>query len=200
MRKIYLIRHGQTDANVEKRYCGWTDINLNSKGIKQAKKIGKKLSNLNIENFFASDLKRVKETAKYINKYHKKDITYLKEIREMNFGDFENLTFKEISKKYPEQREKIVSNNLTYQFPNGESLKELYDRSIKTFKKLLKNKGNILIVSHGGVIGSILTHVLSGNIENYWSVEVKNATLNTLVEKKEFLYLNHLNALGGSFE
>lgn len=200
MRKIYLIRHGQTDANVEKRYCGWTDISLNSKGINQSKKIGQKISDLEIDHIFASDLKRVKETAKHINKIHNKDITYLKEIREMNFGDFENLTFKEISKKYPEQRKEIISNNLTYKFPNGESLKELYNRSIKTFKKILKNKGNILIVSHGGVIGSILTYVLSSDIENYWSVEVKNATLNTIVEKENFLYLKHLNALGGSFE
>ena len=200
MRKIYLIRHGQTDANVEKKYCGWTDINLNSRGKKQVKKLGKKLSDLKIDNIFASDLKRVKETAKFINEFHKKDITYLKEIREMNFGDFENLTFKEISKKYPKQKEKIISNNLTYKFPNGESLKELYNRSIKTFKDILKKDGNILIISHGGVIASILTYVLSGDIQNYWSIEVKNATLNTLVEKKQFLYLKNLNVLGGNFE
>ncbi|MEA1975977.1 MAG: histidine phosphatase family protein [Bacillota bacterium] len=197
MRKIYFIRHGETNANVMKRYCGHTDIPINENGIVQAKTVANIIKNYGIELMYCSDLKRAKMTMKEINKFYNLDITYLTELREMNFGILEDLTFKEIGDIYPKEKEKIIKFSKNYQFPEGESLEMLYLRANSIFKEIInKNKnGNILIVSHGGVIESILTEILSNNIEKYWNIEIDNCKIATVVDNEGFLYLSGLNSL-----
>jgi alpha-ribazole phosphatase len=195
MRKIYLVRHGETDANVEKKYCGQTDVDLNHKGLRDAASIAKVLKNTSFDSIVSSDLKRTLKTAELINEYHQLEIEIVPELREINFGKFENLTFEEIGLQYPEEKEKMIKEKINYNFLEGESLKTLHKRVIKAFNKLLKEKENedLLIVSHGGVIRMILTEILSGDINNYWSIEVDNTRISTIVDHEGFLYLKNLN-------
>ncbi|MDM8534665.1 histidine phosphatase family protein [Clostridiaceae bacterium HSG29] len=195
MRKIYFVRHGETNANIERRYCGFTDIEINEQGIIQAKEASEKLKDYKIDLFFSSDLIRTRMTANEINKNHNLDIVYLKNLREMNFGELENLTFKEIGEKFPEEKEKIIASKNEYIFPSGESLKMLYERTNQCLKEILNKykDGNILIVSHSGAIESMLTEILSGNIERYWNIEIENCKISTVVDNQGFLYLTNLN-------
>ena len=195
MRKIYLVRHGETDANVEKKYCGQTDVDLNHKGLRDAASIAKVLKNTNFDSIVSSDLKRTLKTAELINAYHHLEIELIPEFREINFGKFENLTFEEIGLQYPEEKEKMIKEKINYNFLEGESLKALHKRVVGAFNKLLKEKENedLLIVSHGGVIRMILTEILSGDINNYWSIEVDNTRISTIVDHEGFLYLKNLN-------
>ena len=197
MRKIYFIRHGETNANVMKKYCGHSDILLNENGIVQAKTVANIIKEYSIDLMYCSDLKRAKMTMGEINEFHNLDVTYLTELREMNFGILENLTFKEIGNIYPKEKEKIIKFNRSYQFPEGESLEMLYLRANTIFNKIInENKDkNILIVSHSGVIESILTEILSNNIENYWNIEIENCKIATVVDNEGFLYLSGLNSL-----
>jgi broad specificity phosphatase PhoE len=73
----------------------------------------------------------------------------------------------------------------------------LYLRANTIFNKIInENKDkNILIVSHSGVIESILTEILSNNIENYWNIEIENCKIATVVDNEGFLYLSGLNSL-----
>ena len=195
MRKIYLVRHGETDANVQKKYCGQTDVDLNHKGLRDAASIAKVLKNTNFDSIVSSDLKRTLKTAELINEYHHLEIELIPEFREINFGKFENLTFEEIGLQYPEEKEKMIKEKINYNFLEGESLKTLHKRVVGAFNKLLKEKENedLLIVSHGGVIRMILTEILSGDINNYWSIEVDNTRISTIVDQEGFLYLKNLN-------
>lgn len=195
MRKIYLVRHGETNANVEKRYCGQTDVDLNHKGLRDAASIAKVLKNISLDSIVSSDLKRTLKTAELINEYHQLELELNPDFREINFGKFENLTFEEIGVKYPEEKVKMIKEKINYNFLEGESLSVLYKRVIKSFNKLLeaKENENILIVSHGGVIRMILTEILSGDLNNYWSVEVDNTRISTIVDHEGFLYLKNLN-------
>jgi len=195
MRKIYLVRHGETDANVEKKYCGQTDVDLNHKGLRDAASIAKVLKNTTFDSIVSSDLKRTLKTAELINAYHHLEIELIPEFREINFGKFENLTFEEIGLQYPEEKEKMIKEKINYNFLEGESLKTLHKRVVGAFNKLLKEKENedLLIVSHGGVIRMILTEILSGDINNYWSIEVDNTRISTIVDHEGFLYLKNLN-------
>jgi broad specificity phosphatase PhoE len=200
LREIYFVRHGETNANVEKICCGYTDIDINENGIKQAKNVSKILSEYNIDLIYSSDLIRTKTTAEEINKYHNINIKYLSELREMNFGVLEGLTFNEIGESYPEEKEKIIDVidfDINYKFSEGESLNMLYKRVNKTFNDIMnKNPDkNILIVSHGGAIKSILTKILSGDINRFWSVEIENCKTSTVVDNNGFLYLKNLNRL-----
>ncbi|HKL41141.1 MAG TPA: alpha-ribazole phosphatase [Clostridia bacterium] len=195
MRKIYLVRHGETNANVEKRYCGQTDVDLNHKGLRDAASIAKVLKNTSLDSIVSSDLKRTLKTAELINEYHRLELELNPDFREINFGKFENLTFEEIGVKYPDEKAKMIKEKINYNFLEGESLSVLYKRVIKSFNKLLEEKENenILIVSHGGVIRMILTEILSGDLNNYWSVEVDNTRISTIVDHEGFLYLKNLN-------
>jgi len=195
MRKIYLVRHGQTDANAEKKYCGQTDVDLNHKGLRDAASIAKVLKNTSFDTIVSSDLKRTIQTAELINEYHQLEIELIPDFREINFGKFENLTFEEIGDKYPEEKKKMLKEKINYNFLEGESLRTLNKRVIQAFNQLLKEKKSedLLIVSHGGVIRMILTEILSGDINNYWSIEVDNTRISTVVDHEGFLYLKNLN-------
>ena len=88
---IYIIRHGQTDWNIEHRTQGQTDIALNTNGIKQAELITEKIANSKIDSIISSDLKRAYMTAQIINKKFNKKIETDKRLREFCFGTLEGI-------------------------------------------------------------------------------------------------------------
>ena len=96
---IYIIRHGQTDWNIEHRTQGQTDIALNTNGIKQAELITQKIANLKINNIISSDLKRAYMTAQIINKNFNKKIETDKRLREFCFGTLEGITRDKITQE-----------------------------------------------------------------------------------------------------
>lgn len=192
--KIYLVRHGQTDANVERRFAGFTDVPLNQVGIEQAERIAKILKDAPIEYIVSSDLVRARKTAEIINQYHGLNINIDRQLREVNFGKFEGLTFEEMRTQKPEFEKQLRSEGHLFQYPEGESLSEAYQRINTTFSRILSLEYNhILIVAHSGTIKSIITKVLSDDLENFWRIDVKNATVSTLVQTDEYLFLERLN-------
>ena len=88
---IYLVRHGQTDWNIEKKTQGHTDIPLNENGRKQAQILAQSISNLKIDRIISSDLLRAKETAEIINERFGNNISLDERIREINYGLFDSL-------------------------------------------------------------------------------------------------------------
>ena len=86
---IYLIRHGQTDWNLDRKLQGQTDIPLNDNGRGQAEEVAKEIADLKIDRIISSDLLRAKETAEIINKKIGAVISFDKRLREVNYGDYE---------------------------------------------------------------------------------------------------------------
>lgn len=192
--KIHLIRHGQTDANLGKKFCGVTDVSLNAKGKVQAEKIAEELKDYSIDAIWSSDLKRAYRTAQAINQYHELSIQKNIQLREMNFGLYENMSFDAIEKKYPGFEEQLMNESYNFKYPSGESLKEAYDRANAFLDKCLESPHDeLVIVAHAVIIQSMITRVISGNLENYWRIRINNATLNTLVLNDEYLFLECLN-------
>ena len=176
---IYLIRHGQTNWNVEKRLMGSTDTPLNKNGIEQVKSLGQKISQLEISHIFSSDLLRAKETAEIINNFINVDISLDSRLREFNYGDIEGKTLKEISSEnwnrvnlYPEQL-------------NAESLENVYDRVKNFFEDLAKrNISNVIIITHGGTLRMMLYYAKNKDhfikedyIKNYLNLKIENSSL-----------------------
>ena len=186
---IYIIRHGQTDWNIEHRIQGKTDIVLNTEGIKQVELITQKIANLKIDSIISSDLKRAYMTAQIINEKFNKTIKADKRLREFNFGTLEGITrdqiTQEIWKKFDENSKQF----------NAETKKEVFNR-IKSFIDDIKSKNlnkNVLVVTHGGPIRMINYYIDNGDnfndkkyLDEYVNLKIKNLDLCIIDENMNF--------------
>ena len=182
---IYIIRHGQTDWNIEHRTQGQTDIDLNANGIKQAEQISLKIANLKIDDIISSDLKRAYMTAQIINRRFNKTIETDKRLREFCFGKLEGIVRDKITK----ETWKSFDEN-PKQF-NAESREEIFDR-IKSFidDKAKNINKNILVVTHGGPIRMIKYYLDNGDsyndkkyLDEYMNLKINNLDLFIIDEK-----------------
>ena len=183
---IYIIRHGQTDWNIEHRIQGKTDIVLNTEGIKQVELITQKIANLKIDSIISSDLKRAYMTAQIINEKFNKTIKADKRLREFNFGTLEGITRKQITQ---EIWGKFDENPKQF---NAETKKEVFNR-IKSFIDDIKSKNsnkNVLVVTHGGPIRMINYYIDNGDnfndkkyLDEYVNLKIKNLDLCIIDEK-----------------
>jgi len=181
--KLILIRHGETDLNLKKRYCGFLDIDINAKGRKQASKLCKRLNAEKIDKAYSSDRKRALHTAKII--FRKIKIEKIPGLREMHFGIFEGLTYKQIMEKYPLVYTRWLKQPYSLTIPKGEGLPGFKKRVIAALTKITRLNKNktIAVVAHGGVISAFLNHILKskdfwGHIPNSGSlsiIEYRNA-------------------------
>ena len=154
---IFLIRHGEDDPT---HLGGWSDAGLSPLGVEQAKRASEKIAqgNYNIQHVFSSDLPRAKETAGIIAEPLGIGVMLLREFRETNNGDLAGISKERFLAEYPG----LYYSSLDWEqrYPNGESPKQFYDR-IRESWEAFKNKadslnGNVLLVTHGGVIAVIL--------------------------------------------
>ena len=174
MGKLILIRHGQTDMNKDQLYYGRLDVPINETGKEQAENTRKNLVELEIDydKIYSSPMKRAYETAEIVN-YKNLEIEKDDELREMDFGIFEGLSYKEIIKKYPEEMEKLKKDWKTYSYVTGENPFMLQKRALKFLEKIEKNKNN-MVVTHWGIICTLLSFLFSSELEGYWKYQVKN--------------------------
>lgn len=180
--RIYLVRHGETEWNTAMRYQGHADMSLSDKGRLQARLLGKRLAGEKFGGFFASDLKRAQETAEIISHFHGMEIETLPALRELNFGMWEGLSVKEIKEAFPEESRQWWEKPLSTRIPGGETFGEMTDRAVAAVKQIVgrHSGGNIVIVSHGGVIRSIVGTVLGMDLNKYWRLRLDNACLNII--------------------
>ncbi len=119
MSRLLLVRHGITESNSARRFAGYSDVELSVAGYEQVGRLRDRLANEKIDAVYSSDLKRALATAEVISSEHKVDIVTCSELREMNYGDAEGLTFEEISRLYPEVAELIADFSFRLEFPGG---------------------------------------------------------------------------------
>lgn len=151
---LYLMRHGQTNWNVEGRVQGWNNTPLNTKGIEQARTAGEKLAGEDIETVYSSDLRRAKKTAEIVSAALDLPLHYTKRLREMNFGKAEGVKKTDLAAKFPYIYAAFndLNNQERYdiRYPDGESIGEVQQRFIKFLTKLLDDRRQkVLIVTHG---------------------------------------------------
>ena len=162
---VYVLRHWQTDMNLAQKWQGsGSDVLLNETGKKQAEALGEKIKNKGIRKFYCSSLLRAVQTANVVadKNVFKSPITILKDLREVNFGDFEGLTFDEVDQKYGEVVQDYLwptKETWVRKFPNGESKEDVYVRVMNALLNIVIDNehlnGSIGVVCHAGVISSL---------------------------------------------
>lgn len=153
MSKLYVIRHGETDFNVQGRYTGSTDVPLNQKGISQAKRIAEKLVDYQIDIIISSSLTRAVQTADYIKEMINKPVIVMADFRERCSGIYEGLTKNEAMRRYPDAWAKQSTRQLDGAPTGGETIRECRNRIVKGLEKVKISYAdkNILLVCHGFV-------------------------------------------------
>ncbi len=162
MTRLFLVRHGETDFNREKRIAGQLDIPLNELGRAPAQATAELLKDELIAAVYASDLARAAETAQIIAEKHKLSVILSKELRERSYGHWEGKFAEEIESLFPEEYEQLRQAPLDFAPPGGESRKALFERVTQKLNEILAAHADesVVIVSHGGPIRQMINYVI----------------------------------------
>lgn len=171
--KITLVRHGEVEEKYIGCYNGHIDIGLSPKGYEDAKNLKKHFNASEFDAIFCSNLLRTKETLKQFIKSD--NVIYTKELREKGWGDYEGMSFEEI----------ISATKLNYlgfeqwiDALGGEGVEEFHFRLRRFFLEFLPtiDKKNILIVTHSGVIKTLLHIWQDITLEEAFSTSIPYAS------------------------
>lgn len=196
MARIFLLRHGETEANSKRIYQGQTNTPLNNSGRKQAKWAANFLKKITLKTIYTSDLDRAYQTAQIISPDRKTKIIKNPALRERNFGAWENRSFTEINKNYPNLYKEWFQDP-DVKIPGAENFKIFSNRIItflaEVLRKVRKND-NIGIVAHGGTNRVILNYFLKRNGPKYfWDIKQDNACINIIELEKDYSLVSLIN-------
>ena len=195
MIKLYFIRHGRQNSGL----CN-VDVPLDEAGIRQAELVAKRLSLYNIEKLYCSNLIRAKETAKIVGDELGLEPVVETDFREISFGDMEGLDGVQLKERFGEFLAERSKAKEDLPNPGGESGEDVFNRAMPIVKRIIEEsmideKKNIAIVSHGGLIRSVVAGVLEApfakklcigkDLENCSITEIDydEATGNFIVER-----------------
>ncbi len=180
-RKIHLVRHGESTYNRDRRVQGNSPgIVLSETGVKQARLLGRRLEKLSFAEVFCSDAERAAETANIA--LGGASIRFMKELREISFGEWEGRLVSEIQESEPGMMEKWFSTPSRVKIEGAEDYLSFHDRVRKTMQRLIDTtSGDILVISHGGVICAWLTHILGMDPDGLWCFSLPNTSISTVV-------------------
>lgn len=163
MARLVMLRHGESQWNLENRFTGWVDVPLSEKGVEEARQAGEKLRGFTFDRAFTSVLTRANETLRIVletvgqtNIPIEKD----KALNERMYGDLQGLNKAETAKKYGDAQVKIWRRSYDVKPPGGESLKDTAERALPYYENMIKPhllKGEtIIIAAHGNSLRALV--------------------------------------------
>ena len=189
MNKLILLRHGQSQWNLENRFTGWKNVPLTKKGETEAKKAGELLKkhNIHVDRVFSSVLERANRTAEIAITHAKLNnllennkliMTCSEKLNERDYGDLVGLNKQETADKFGKDQVHIWRRSYDTPPPNGESLKDVVDRVSPYFEEYIKpaiySGENVLIAAHGNSLRAMMIE-----LGMYKSEEISNIELPT---------------------
>ena len=183
--RFCLIRHGETAWNVERRLQGMTNTPLNIRGKAQALQLAQamKISGLQFDALYTSDLQRAADTASAIVNLFNVDAIPHQGLRERHFGALQGLTVVEAPDQQPQVWEAHLARDIDHDLNGGESISQFAKRVQDTLEQIRQaNLGKtILLVSHGGILD--MAHRLARReaLNAKRAASVPNASFNWLI-------------------
>ncbi len=189
--ELFLVRHGETESNLERRYQGWTESPLSALGMRQAEEAAFFFGSRAIDCIFCSDLKRAFNTARIIGAGCGVEPVATPLLREINFGQWEGMTYEEIKKGWNGEVTRWFDDPFKRSAPGGETVEEVSKRMFAFLNSLAANgprARRIIAVSHGGAIRAMLYRLLNLDRDSFWDLKIDNASI-SLVRKEGGRYL-----------
>lgn len=167
MPKLILLRHGQSEWNLQNRFTGWVDVNLSPNGIEEATSAINLLKDIKIDYVFTSVLQRAIHTASIIlqdiDPNNDIPIQRSQALNERHYGDLQGLNKAEVGEEYGKEQLHIWRRSYDTPPPNGESLKDTKDRVLPYYKEyiepLLKQGKNVLVSAHGNSLRALVMYL-----------------------------------------
>ncbi|MEJ7839048.1 MAG: histidine phosphatase family protein [Thermomicrobiales bacterium] len=201
---LFLIRHGQTIANVSHRLAGVTDVPLDVIGESQAIEMATHLKQIEFDAIVTSPLLRARQTAAAVSVETGHDLDVVHGLQEMNFGLAENMTFEEAARAFPDVAAMIDNpDDPEMGWPDGDTRRSFDDRVAATFLDILRRYvgKRVVVVAHGGVIGTFFAQIVGGNPREFARFSVANCSVTQLVVTPDHTEvhcwndINHLTAV-----
>lgn len=193
MAYLALVRHGTSQYNEKGLWAGWDDPELTEKGKQDAKEAGVHLKDIHFDDGYVSDLIRHKQTLDIIlQTIEQSDIhvTVSNALKERDYGDFTAKNKWEIKKKLGEKEFLKLRRGWDYPVPNGESLKQVYDREVPYYESnilpQLKDGKNIIIAGSGNNLRALVKYLEDVSDEDISNVQIAPGEV----------YLYEINNLG----
>lgn len=192
--EVILIRHGETEWNVQGRLQGQKDSPLTTAGIAQAKALGRRLKEDHFTHLYSSDLGRTMETARTIAHFTGHEIIPDSRLREKSLGVLESYTWDESKHLYPDVVAGIESAAHTYIVPEGESSNQMLVRTLYFLNEIaeLHGGGRVAAVTHGAVLSALFRHVLGLPLDAPRRFHILNTSIHELAKENGVWWVNML--------
>lgn len=182
--RLLLVRHGETNWNLEKRFQGWNDIPLNQNGCNQATKAGEFLIDTHLDFAVSSPMLRPKETAEIILKHHPHiELQFDAGLREISHGLWEGKLEAEIESAFPGQLQQWQTAPETVQMPEGENLQQVWQRVQESWNNIVQSAppGSVgLVVAHDAVNKAILCQLFGLDPAHFWKFKQGNGSVTVI--------------------
>lgn len=181
--QIFLVRHGATDWNLQGRCQGATDLDLSEVGVRQAEQIATSLTNETIHGIYSSNLKRAQQTAQFFSLHHQLPVLIETDVRELDHGELEGLTFAEIKENYLQFIQKWRTEPAEIQVPGGERLVDVARRAWNGLNRIVQRHAAeeaVVVVSHNFPILGIICRITGTHLNNYRTFHVDPCSVTRL--------------------
>ena len=193
MAEIILVRHGETQWNVEEIFRGRIDVELNDTGLKQAELLAEYLSSVKIDAIYSSPLRRALKTAEIIASYHKLDVGIAPGLIDFNYGKWQGLSHQEVRDKNKELDAAWINRPDKGNMPASENLDEVRRRAIAVVDRVIaKYEGSLVLVSHRVVNKVLICALLGLDNSHFWSIQQDTCAVTKFTyENKRFILTRH---------
>lgn len=194
--RLWLVRHGETEANVAGLYSGHAPTPLTERGIAQAQTLGTLLRNVPVDNVLCSELERARHTTQLILGDREVPVRNMPELNEMFFGDWEMRHHRDLAREDAENYA-VWCNDWQNATPtNGEGFQAFSQRVERFIAQLAdyKTSQNLLVVSHQGVLSVLIARLLSMPAAAMWHFRVEQGCWSAIDFCDDFAVLKVLNS------
>lgn len=195
MLEIILVRHGETEWNVQEIFRGRIDVELNDTGLRQAELLAEYLSGVKIDAVYSSPLKRALNTAQAIASYHKLKVEAAPGLIDFDYGKWQGLPHQEVKRRYKKLYVQWLENPHLIKLPDGESLNDVRERALGVVEEVVaKHEGTIVLVSHRVVNKVLICALLGLDNSHFWNIRQDVCGTTTFIyENKQFILTEHNN-------
>lgn len=186
--RLLLVRHGETEWNVARRFQGQRDSPLTERGRWQVMRLADRLRDLPLAAVYSSDLERTLATARAVAAAHGLPVELAPAFREASFGDYEGRTYAELVERFGEPVTRWAADPLDLAPPGGETVRELQTRVAGLLRELVaRHPGQtVALIGHGGSVRAAVMEVLGMDLRRFRGLRMDNASLTVIESDGDF--------------